>query len=89
MQYPERGSLGELADPAKTARTPRKKNPGSSESQGGGGLQLLPGAIGSPGASCCTSFHWCFQSHRHGQNGIPNDELRQYVLPTFKAVVFR
>ncbi len=24
----------------------RKKNPGSSESQGGGGLQLLPGAIG-------------------------------------------
>jgi len=89
MQYSTRGSLGELADPAKTARIPRKKNPGSSESQGGGGLQLLPGAIGSPDAVRFTSFRWCYFSHRHGQNGMPNAELRQYVLPLFKAVVFR
>jgi len=34
-------SLGTIVPPAVA-----QKNPGSSESQGGGGLQLLPGAIG-------------------------------------------
>ena len=86
MQSSSRGTLGELADPVNPTCIPRKKNPGSSESQGGGGLQLLPGAIGSASASSSAGVRRFCSSHRHGQNSILIAELGQYVFEMFNSV---